>query len=319
LIGLLKICSIKGKKINMGFANNSNNKIMKKLSAFTIFFSLLYICFATYGFCEKDKEAIEYIQNGHINWTTGIVQAKGVGTPLKKSSGNSNVSSMKILSDSKNNARHNMLKIIKNVRINSVQKAGNYATINDSVAKQLEEIILKARENEKMRKYMSDGTVEVYLQLSLYGGFAQLFLPQEIKQIETIKPVVIKGKNSSTQPSKTIHLKNYTGLVVDATGISVNPAMAPRLLDENGKEVYGAAFASREFAVQKGMSGYSKDIKTAKTSPRVENNPLFVKGLRTTGPGNCDIVISNTDASILQNSSEHLAFLKKCRVIIVLK
>ncbi|MEA3438090.1 MAG: hypothetical protein U9R43_16625 [Thermodesulfobacteriota bacterium] len=291
---------------------------MKKLSAFTMFILFLFVCFTAYGFCEINKEAIEHLQNGHINWTTGIVQAKGVGTPLKKSSGNASVSSMKILSDSKNNARHNMMKTIQNVRINSVKKAGNYATINNSVAKQLEEIIYKARENEKMRKYMSDGTVEVYLQLNLYGGFAQLFLPEEIKQIEPIKQVAIGGKKAFSQPSKTSDLKNYTGLVVDATCISVNPAMAPRLLDEDGKEVYGTAFASREFAVQKGMSGYSKDFKTAKISSRVGNNPLSVKGLRTTGPGNCDIVISNADASILRSSSEHLAFLKKCNVIIVL-
>ncbi len=274
--------------------------------------------YATYGFCAKPKEAIEYRKNGHINWTTGIVQAKGVGSPLKKSSGNSSVLNIKILSDSKNDARHNMMKTIKTVRIDSVKKATNYATLNKSAAKQLEEIILKAQENEKLRKYLSDGTVEVYLQMSLYGSFAQLFLPQEIKQIESIKQVAIRGKTSPSQPSENSHVKNYTGLVVDATGISVNPAMAPRLLDEDGKEVYGAAFASREFAVQKGMSGYSKDIKSAKTCPRVGINPLLVKGLRTTGPGNCDIVISNADASILRNSSKHLAFLKKCQVIIVL-
>jgi len=291
---------------------------MKNSPAFTILFSVFFVCFTAYGFCEKNKEAIEYKQNGHINWTTGVVQAKGVGTPLKKSSGNASVSSMKMLSDSKNNARHNLLKITKAVRINSVKKAGNYATINDSVAKQLEEIIYKARENEKMRKYMSDGTVEVYLQLSLYGGFAQLFLPQEIKQIESIKQVAIGGKKPSSQPSKTSDLKNYTGLVVDATGISVNPAMALRLLNEDGKEVYGSAFASREFAVQQGMSGYLKDINAANKNSRVGNHPLSVKGLRTTGPGNSDIIISNADASILRSSSEHLAFLKKCKVIIVL-
>ena len=290
---------------------------MKKLSALTILFSVLFTGFTGYGFRAENKEAIEYKQNGHINWTTGVVQAKGVGTPLKKSSGNAAVSNMKILSDSKNNARHNMLKTIKTVRINSIKKAKNYAIINNSVAKQLEEIIYKARENEKMRKYMSDGTVEVYLQLSLYGGFAQLFLPQEIKQIESIKQVAIRGK-PSLQPCKTSDLKNYTGLVVDAAGISVNPAMALRLLDEDGKEVYGSAFASREFAVQKGMSGYLKDINAANKNSRVGNHPLSVKGLRTTGPGNSDIIISNADASILRSSSEHLAFLKECKVIIVL-
>ncbi len=302
----------------MLFTSNFNSEFMKKSTVLSILFSFFFVCFATFGFCEINQEAIEYKENGYINWTTGIVQAKGVGVPLKKSSDNSSVSNMKVLSDAKNDARHNMMKTIKAVRINSVKKARNYATINNSVAKQLEEIILKAKENEKIRKYLSDGTVEVYLRLSLYGGFAQLFLPQEIKQIESIKQVAIEGKTSTSQSSKTSHLKNYTGLVVDATGISVNPAMAPRLLDEDGKEVYGAAFASREFAVQKGMSGYSKDIKSAKTCPRVGINPLSVKGLRTTGLGNCDIVISNADASILRNSSEHLAFLKKCLVIIVL-
>ena len=302
----------------MIFTHNSNSELMKKLPAFIIFFLFLFMCHTTSGLSKKSKEVIQYRQNGHINWTTGMVQAKGVGTPLKKSSGDESVSSMKILSDSKNNARHNMMKTIKTVRINSVQKAENCATIKNSVAKQLEEIIYKTRENEKMRKYLSDGTVEVYLQLSLYGGFAQLFLPQEIKQIESIKQVTVGGGNSSSQPSKTSDSKHYTGLVVDATGISVNPAMAPRLLDEDGKEVYGAAFVSREFAVQKGMSGYTKDFKTTKTNPRVGNNPLSVKGLRTTGPGNCDIVISNADASVLRHSSEHLAFLKKCQVIIVL-
>jgi hypothetical protein len=304
--------------MNMLFTSTFNDEIMKKPPVFATMVVLLFACLAPGGFCKIKKEAIEYKENGYINWTTGVVQAKGVGIPLKKNAGNSSASNMKVLSDAKNDARRNMLNTIKEVRINSVKKAKNYAIINNSVSQQLEEIILKAKENEKIRKYMSDGTVEVYLQLSLYGGFAQLFLPQEIKQIESIKQVAIEGKTSSSPPSKTSHLKNYTGLIVDASGISVNPALAPRLLDEDGKEVYGAAYASREFAVQKGMSGYSKDIKNAKTSPRVGNKPLSVKGLRTTGLGNCDIVISNADASILRNSSEHLAFLKKCLVIIVL-
>ena len=37
------------------------------------------------------------------------------------------------------------------------------------------------------QEYLSDGTVAVTLQLSLYGGFAQMLLPFDIEQIETIK------------------------------------------------------------------------------------------------------------------------------------
>jgi len=93
--------------------------------------------------------------------------------------------------------------------------------------------------------------------------------------------------------------------------------MSPKIIDENGQEVYGSAFVSREYAVQQGMSGYAKDITAAQSNPRVTNNPLTVQGLKTEGPGNADIVISNADAFKLRSASEHLSFMKKCRVMIV--
>jgi hypothetical protein len=106
-------------------------------------------------------------------------------------------------------------------------------------------------------------------------------------------------------------------MVIDARGINTRPAMAPKILNENGEEVYGSAYVSREFAVQQGMSGYAKDLTAAQSNPRVTNSPLTVKGLRTEGHGRSDIVISNADASRLRSASEHLSFLKKCRVMIV--
>ena len=93
--------------------------------------------------------------------------------------------------------------------------------------------------------------------------------------------------------------------------------MAPKIRDEKGQEVYGSAYVSREYAVQKGMSAYTRDLKAAKKNPRVIDNPLIVKGLRTMGSGKTDIVITNSDASRLRSDPKHLFFLKKCRVVIV--
>ena len=90
-----------------------------------------------------------------------------------------------------------------------------------------------------------------------------------------------------------------------------------KIVDEAGQEVYGSAFVSREYAVQQGMSGYGKTLEASKQNQRVADNPLTVRGLRTDGPGRSDIVISNADAAKLKNASEHLSFLKKCRVMIV--
>jgi len=159
-------------------------------------------------------------------------------------------------------------------------------------------------------EYMSDGTVEVIMEISMYGGFSQVLLPDTIMDVPMESPGASPG---AAAPSSAV----LTGLVVDARGLGVRPAMAPKILDESGQEVYGSAFVSREFAVQQGMSGYAKDVGAAKQNQRVTANPLVVKGLRVDGPGQCDIVISNTDAVRLRNSSADLSFLEKCRVMIV--
>jgi hypothetical protein len=158
------------------------------------------------------------------------------------------------------------------------------------------------------QEYLSDGTIEITMAMSLRGGFSQLVLPDEIKSLESVKPVMTPMKHSSAV---------YTGLVVDARGLSARPAMSPKILDETGQEVYGSAFVSREYAVQQGMSGYAKDIAAAHRNQRVTDNPITVKGLRTEGLGRSDIVISNADASALRSASENLSFMKKCRVMIV--
>jgi len=91
--------------------------------------------------------------------------------------------------------------------------------------------------------------------------------------------------------------------------------MVPKIIDENNQEVYGSAFV---YAVQQGMSGYSRDLKESLKDKRVSDYPLVVKGLKTSGPGHSEIVISNADASKLRGISESLYFMKKCRVIIVI-
>ena len=150
--------------------------------------------------------------------------------------------------------------------------------------------------------------------MSLYAGFAQMVLPQGIIPIDTVRSV----QTPSAVPGETVERVIFTGLVVDARNITANPALAPRIVDENDKEVYGAAFASRDFAVQYGMSSYVTDIDKIKGSYRLGERPLIVRGIKTIGPGHSDIVIGNASAVKLRKFSEHLAFLRECRVVIVL-
>ena len=251
------------------------------------------------------NDLVEPVGNGNINWSQGVIQSKGIGAPPEKYYGKPAARPL-ALRAAKLDALRNILEVINGVRIDSTTTVKDFAVEKDIIRTKVHGMVRGAEEIKT--EYMSDGTVEVILQIKMGGGFSQLVLPEEVKQVEPIKTI-----SPSQAPSSGL----LTGMVVDARTLGVRPAMAPKILDEDGKEVYGSAFVSREYAVQQGMSGYSKNLDTARKNQRVADNSLTVKGLRTEGPGRCDIVISNADASRLRNASEHLAFLKKCRVIIV--
>ena len=294
---------------------------MRKYAILAIAFVGLLILPAS-AYCEQWQNLIEQIGNGSINWTRGVVQAKGIGAPPEKYYGKPQARPM-ALKAAKLDAMRNLLEVTKRVRISSTTTVKDYVVESDIIMSQVQGMVKGAQIVHQ--EYMSDGTVEVTMQMSLMGGFAQLILPMEIKQVESIRPIPpvhkeplppIVKKPSAPAPKPVSEV--FTGMVIDARGINARPAMAPKILNENGEEVYGSAYVSREFAVQQGMSGYAKDLTAAQSNPRVTNSPLTVKGLRTEGHGRSDIVISNADASKLRSASEHLSFLKKCRVMIVM-
>jgi hypothetical protein len=285
---------------------------------FGVAFIYTAMIMAASGFCAEPAPYIEYQKYGSINWTRGIIHAIGFGKPDETGSTKPLDASVKALYHAKKNARRHLIDIVRKIQIDSHGSISKIADTNYSISAKINEMIFEAQEIERLRRSRADGTVEVHLQLNLYGGLSQLVLPQEIRQIESIKHVRTAKKKSFQQTGTSSTAEIFTGLVIDARGIPVVPALVPRLLDENGQAVFGAAFASREFAVQWGMSSYTTDNHASLRSQRVGWNPLFVRGLRTLEPGHSDIIISNTDAAKLLSSSQHLLFLKECRVIIVL-
>jgi len=170
------------------------------------------------------------------------------------------------------------------------------------------------------QEYLSDGTLEIELTMNLTGGFGQFVLPEEIRQVEPVTTMnaVQKGANAASREKGSTDSAPYTGLIVDAVGIGALPALVPVIVDESGEVVYGSAFASREFAVSRGMSGFAATLDAARKDPRVGDRPLVVKAIRTRSTGNTDLVIPTTDAARLRSSAIHLNFLKACRVCIVL-
>jgi len=256
------------------------------------------------------SDLLQQIGEGSVNWTKGTIQSKGIGAPPQQFYGKPNARPL-ALRAARVVALRNILETVNGVRIDSETVVKDFAVSSDVINSRVQGFVRGARQVSE--EYMSDGTVEVVMEIAMYGELTDMMLPQSMMTTAPAPPAASPDPSTSAPDTSAI----YTGLVIDARGLGVRPAMAPKVIDESGQEVYGSAFVSREYAVQQGMSGYAKDLGNAKGNERVTNNPLVVKALRVEGPGKCDLVIGNMDASMLRGAADTLSFLQKCRVMIV--
>ncbi len=241
---------------------------------------------------------------GTVDWTTNVITAVGVGAPPAQSA---NAAQARAMTEraAQAVAYRNLLEAVKGVRVDSTTTVENFMVTSDVIKTEVSGFIQGAMIMNK--KYMSDGSVEVTVGMKLTGALADALLPKG----QTTPPVPPVGAASAATG------QIYTGLIVDARGLGVRPAMAPKILNEDGKEVYGSAWTNRDWAVREGMVGYLKDPASAQTNPRVTDKPLMVKALRVSGDGRIDMVISNADAAALQSATQNFNMLEKCRVIVL--
>jgi K+-transporting ATPase c subunit len=109
----------------------------------------------------------------------------------------------------------------------------------------------------------------------------------------------------------------YTGLIVDAGNLSFTPSASPKILDEDGREVYGSAYLDKEWVEKHGVVGYAKSLTEGKANSRVAGNPYVVKAIKVTGPNSKDLIVSNADAQKIRELTKYLNFLDHAKVVIV--
>jgi hypothetical protein len=253
----------------------------------------------------KDVE-VSVGTTGKIDFTTGVITAVGIGAPPANPANPAQARAMAERA-AQVVAYRNLLEAVKGVRVDSTTLVENFMTTSDVIKTEVSGIIQGSMIMDK--KYMSDGSVEITVGMKLTGALADALLPKTAPT----PPVLMTPPAGA--PAVTGQL--YTGLLIDARGLNVKPAMAPKVLNEDGKEVYGSAWINRDYAVREGMVGYMKDRDAAQSNPRVTDKPLMVKALKVSGDARVDTVISNADALMLQSASQNLSMLQKCRVIIL--
>lgn len=249
------------------------------------------------------RDVIEPVgTTGKVDWSTGVITAVGIGAPPAQPA---NAAQARAMAERAAQvvALRNLLEAVKGVRVDSTTLVENFMVTSDVIQTSVSGIVQGAMVMDK--KYMSDGSVEVTVGMKLTGALADTLLPRT-------PPTGLTGTLVPAAPGQA-----YTGLIVDARGLGLKPAMAPKIVNEEGREVYGSAWVGRDYAVREGMVGYLKDPIAAQTNPRVSDRPLLVKAMRVSGEGRVDLVIANADAAMLHSAAQNLSFLEKCRVIVL--
>ncbi len=278
--------------------------IMIRTAAFLVVRALA-ICVAVTGVASAQlagtmNDVVEHVGNaGNVDWTTGVVTAAGTGAPPSQPANPAQARAMAERA-AQVVAYRNLLEAVKGVRVDASTTVANFIAANDTIKTQVNGIIQAAMILDK--KYMPDGSVEVTVGMRLSGALADALLPKT---------------TPAAPPAGATSGQVYSGLIVDARGLGVRPALAPKILSEDGKEVYGSASINRDLAVREGMAVYMEDLAAAQANDRVKDKPLVVKAVKVSGDARVDIVISDAGASAIQGAAQNLSMLDKCKVIIL--
>ena len=269
------------------------------------------------GYAEPVGQLVQRKQSGKVNWSAGVIGVHGSGSATVSELESQMAARESARAEATAAARQKLFEILKGLRVDTSYRLGDITASDSRMGNRIREMVDHLPVIDQLETVRSDGSIAVQLMMSIRGGFSQLILPEEIRKIESITKVLPAKNITESTPTTSTETSKFTGLVIDARGILVEPALAPKILDERLEEVYGPEYASREYAIQNGIASYYTDMDKAIANPRVAGKPLVLKAIRTAWPGLCDLVISNGDATELRSSSKHLMFLRECRVIIV--
>jgi hypothetical protein len=247
---------------------------------------------------------------GMIDWTDQSVKSTGIGAlnpKLPPSAQRKNA-----LRAAQLDAMRNMIETLNGVLLTSETTVENAMMSSDIIKTRVEGIVKNFRFTSKPR-YMSDGSVEVDMEMLLTGKVGDVLYPEQMGgKTPTYQNL---PSNFNTQEPQT-----YTGLIIDATMTDAMPAMVPAVLDESGEGIYGQDFVPRESAVRNGVVVYAKTMEEARANAaRVGSNPLVIRAVKSSGLNKADLIIADSDVENVAVIADNTDIYDNCRVIIVLK
>jgi len=241
----------------------------------------------------------ELISNVMVKYFKGSVETTGMAVAPDNMS---NAAQAKVLAREGAivDARAKMLEYIKGVHITKDVTVVN-AMANSKINQTLEGFI--------------DGTYVVEGSEKWEEGIYQVTMR---KDIDEFNRVFYEEQSTEFATEPAARETNYTGLVIDARNINLNPQVMFRIEAENGTVVYDNTKALFEPAVDKGLVGFAPSIERASELPRVGETPLIVEAVEVNGEDGTVVVVSNEDAVKINKELESTKVFRQANVVAVI-
>ncbi len=272
---------------------------------------------------EKVKDDCTTMEsNGCIDWDNGIIYATGMGVPNPKFETQAQ-KTYSAYQAAKTVAMRNLLQMVQGINITSTRTVKAGMLEDDTINTQINGKIRQVQEAGRPQT-MNDGSVWVTMKMYMRDIISILVNNQRFafKSGDMFKrpgPETSPGEETKDKGPEYGGDANtvYTGVIIDARGTGVVPAMSPKVYGPDGKEVYGSIAVEREFALQHGVVGYVKELDEAKSNERVKGNPLLIKA-KLSSDKTSDLVVSEKDAELLNQLDATQSFLREARVIVII-
>mgnify|MGYP001457430578 FL=1 len=264
----------------------------------------------------------DVFENGSVNYGDRTIQAIGIGFIPENviNAGQARRAAMRI---AKQDALRQLIEIVNGVNVTSETTVSG-AMFDDVIKTQVQGAIRGARRIGEP-KYLSDTSVEVTYEVKM-ADISRVLLPiaekaptlkyEDVMVGGAVTPGASSDQASSAEVGPTSG--GVTGIIIDGKGLGLRPAMSPRIMNQSGSVVYGPGQYSRDYAASNGVVGYAKSLEQAKADPRVQGNPLVIRGSSVSGASAADLVVSNVDAGKIARADGTAGLLGNCRVMFVL-
>lgn len=233
------------------------------------------------------SDVVQKSDKAEVNFSKRTITVTGSGT-FSNNASNAAQARLKATKAAKMDAQRNAIEALKGVAISSQATVGTEIKGNETKAKV--EGVLRNFEVVDT-KYFADGGVDVIIRVPLDGALAE---------------ALVGGGKGSTALADN----GYTGVILDATGLKAEPALAPRVTDDAGTELYSASVIDKSKVGEHGAAAYVKSVDAAKAVKFLGDKPAIVKVSKL--EGKTDFVVAAKDAKDVLGK-----FLSEGKVVVV--